>query len=243
MDILVRLYVRHDSDLLNLYRNKNFSLASAMRDSILAYVRNEPVKYVMPAPYLETKEDIRNASLHLYFHPEEDEDAIKLLLGVREGARCALIKNIFRGYMMYPNVYCCFENKEYALQHAMAVFGNTNQKVCVTGQEFVRGRGNRGRRKDRDDYGVITPKKVNDEPDVIESVVQKDVLMDKDKEIKQTASISEKEVVEDVYTNMNFGEIGLGDEQQENETNQSTGNEELEQAALLSSLMSMTENN
>lgn len=243
MDILVRLYVRHDSDLLNLYRNKNFSLASAMRDSILAYVRNEPVKYVMPAPYLETKEDIRNASLHLYFHPEEDEDAIKLLLGVREGARCALIKNIFRGYMMYPNVYCCFENKEYALQHAMAVFGNTNQKVCVTGQEFVRGRGNRGRRKDRDDYGVITPKKVIDEPDVIESVVQKDVLMHKDKEIKQTASISEKEVVEDVYTNMNFGEIGLGDEQQENETNQSTGNEELEQAALLSSLMSMTENN
>ena len=144
---------------------------------------------------------------------------------------------------MYPNIYCSFENKELALQHAMAVFGNTNQKVCVTGQEFVRGRGNRGRRKDRDDYGVITPKKVNDEPDVIENVVQKDVLMDKDKEIKQTASISEKEVAEDVYTNMNFGEIGLGDEQQENETNQSTGNEELEQAALLSSLMSMTENN
>ena len=209
MDILVRLYVRHDADLLNLYRNKNFSLASAMRDSIMAYVRNEPVKYVMPAPYLETKEDIRNASLHLYFHPEEDEDVIKFLLGVREGARCALIKNIFRGYMMYPNIYCCFENKERALQHAMAVFGNTNQKVSVTGQEFVRGRGNRGRRKDRDEYGVITPKVIAESP--LEEKNIKEKMKEKEDTYKEPISVQKSQ--EQIIDTLDFS----NEEEQSNE--------------------------
>lgn len=245
MDILVRLYVRHDSDLLNLYRNKNFSLASAMRDSILAYVRNEPVKYVMPAPYLEIKEDIRNASLHLYFHPEEDEDAIKLLLGVREGARCALIKNIFRGYMMYPNVYCCFENKEYALQHAMAVFGNTNQKVCVTGQEFVRGRGNRGRRKDRDDYGVITPKKVTD--DMVEDKVdfKKENVEENIVKKEDSLNVKNNQTTESVASETKYDDSDLKATQVEEQ--QSSGmeldlNDEASQDALMSAFLNITDN-
>lgn len=244
MDILVRLYVRHDADLLNLYRNKNFCLASAMRDSILAYVRNEPVKYVMPAPYIETKEDIRNASLHLYFHPEEDEDIIKFLLGVREGARCAVIKNIFRGYMMYPNIYCSFENKVGAMQHAMAVFGNTNQKVCTTGQDFVRGRGNRGRRKDRDEYGKIVPKEIisekvpNKEP-IVEEVNREDIKED----ILVISVKKENEVLKnETSTTMNYGEIGSDTDQQDGAD---TSEEDVivDNDALMMELMSMTENN
>ena len=245
MDILVRLYVRHDADLLNLYRNKNFCLASAMRDSILAYVRNEPVKYVMPAPYIETKEDIRNASLHLYFHPEEDEDIIKFLLGVREGARCAVIKNIFRGYMMYPNIYCSFENKVGAMQHAMAVFGNTNQKVCTTGQDFVRGRGNRGRRKDRDEYGKIIPKEmvseeISDKESVVEEVTKKEI-----KEETEVTSVLKKDNIlkNETSTTMNFGEIGSETEQQGVSDTDSEEDIVVDNDALMMELMSMTENN
>lgn len=161
MDVIIRLYCRHDSDLINIHNNKEYSLASAMRDSVIAYVRKQPIKLVMPVPYLEKEVAKKNVGLHLYFHPEEEEDVINFLLGVREGHRCAMIKNIFRGYLMYPNVYNSFENKEEALAHARDVYTDTEQKLTESGQEFARGRGNRGIRKTEEWEGKKSKKKEN----------------------------------------------------------------------------------
>ena len=146
MDVLVRLYVRHDSDLLDLYFNPKFSLASAMRDSLIAYVREKPVRFQVPFPYKQEKVK-RNVSLHLYLHPDEDEDIIDFLLGMREGVRCAAIKNLVRGYMMYPNIYASMEDRETAMQKAERIYIKTDTEIEKTGQAFVRGRGNKGKRR------------------------------------------------------------------------------------------------
>lgn len=48
---------------------------------------------------------------------------------------------------MYPNIYACMENTDKASEKAGRIYAKTNCQVTETGQSFLRGRGNKGKKK------------------------------------------------------------------------------------------------
>lgn len=105
MKVTMRLYKRHDLDLLYLYNTPGFPFQKNLKKVICDYVRSggvisEDKKIVPPENYKNVTS--RLTQLHINLSEEEDSDVINWLNQFSNGYKNSLLKNIYRGYLSYP---------------------------------------------------------------------------------------------------------------------------------------------
>ena len=96
MRITIRIYKRHDLDLLALYCADSSKFKKEFKETLKKYIKNTPTKNLIteteckPVSSLPTK-----ASFHLLLK-EEDEDIKNWIKGITRGRRNNIMKNIYR---------------------------------------------------------------------------------------------------------------------------------------------------
>lgn len=110
MKILIRLYRRHDIDLVTLYKTPSFPMHRVLYNALRAYV--EGYSYHVPAP--EYTKDISKLDLKskyqmfLFLDETKDADLIRWLKTVKPLMRNVLLKTILRGAIDGSTIYGCF---------------------------------------------------------------------------------------------------------------------------------------
>lgn len=117
MDITVRLYIRHDLDLIGLKQNPNFNFNKYMKDAVIAWA-NEDNNFIIPMPVpAEEKIPLKSSVFHFRLNNKEHEYVIKRLKSIRYSYRNAFLKTIFRHYLQYtPLDVFDFYNSKYDLK-------------------------------------------------------------------------------------------------------------------------------
>ena len=117
MRITVRLYKRHDLDLLSLYYIEDYDFKSKFNEALRGYINNEPIQNEIP-----TAENPSVSSLpsKIGFHiklDEQDSDIYGFVQGITKGRRNNIMKNIFRN--TFPPIVspykCASENNVYKM--------------------------------------------------------------------------------------------------------------------------------
>lgn len=112
MKITVRIYKRYDLDLISLHLNRGFSLVSAMKQSLTAYVRNERLMIKPPTPQEMDMELVaKSYQFHLYLDEKDDSDLIDWISCTTANRRNTLLKHMLRGYLIGPVIYCFHESE------------------------------------------------------------------------------------------------------------------------------------
>lgn len=98
MKLTVRLYKRHDLDLLFLYKqNSDFNFKSQMKAALKAHVRNEMVRNEIPSGECQAVSKLPSVvQLHIMLDLPDDEDIAKWVKSITRGRRNNLIKNVLR---------------------------------------------------------------------------------------------------------------------------------------------------
>lgn len=113
MNVMVRLYTRHDLDLIALKKNTYFDFNKCLKMAVIAWARGE--SYSIPSPPSLSKkdffDDIKPVALHFNLGRDE-EDVIEKLKLVRYGFRNSFLKNLFRYYMSAPELSIYFDNNQ-----------------------------------------------------------------------------------------------------------------------------------
>ena len=96
MRVTIRLYKRHDLDLLALYCADNTKFKNDFKSTLKCYINNNPIKNIIP----ETEcSSVYAMPTKVGFHmilKEEDEDLKQWIKGITRGRRNNVMKNIFR---------------------------------------------------------------------------------------------------------------------------------------------------
>lgn len=102
----MRLYKRHDADLLCFYKQKNFSLQSAIKQAVIAYLDGND-KIDFPDCVADLSELPSTAQFHLYLSPKSDDDERikKYVSNIPVGFKNSFLKNVTRYYLKTPGVY------------------------------------------------------------------------------------------------------------------------------------------
>ena len=108
MNVVLRLYRQHDMDLIGLYLHSYFSFGRAIKQALIAYVRNDTTFKITVPKEEELPETINKSyQLQIVLNEEKDKDIIEWLVQTNVGQRNSLIKNIMRYYLssLYLNGY------------------------------------------------------------------------------------------------------------------------------------------
>lgn len=114
MKFTMRLYKRHDSDLLLLHKTKGFSMQKAVKLALKMHLGLIDEK---PIPFPACSEDINkfysSAQFHLTLSEKNEEDAVvvKFLNDIPRGFRNSYCKNLTRYYLERPKQYMLANNK------------------------------------------------------------------------------------------------------------------------------------
>ena len=109
----MRLYKRHDIDLLCIYKQKGYSLQHTIKQAVLAYLNNEDVKIDYPDCCSAVAVLPSTAQFHLYLS-NTDEDDIKIqecIAKIPKGFKNSFLKNITRYYISTPDAFCISDDK------------------------------------------------------------------------------------------------------------------------------------
>lgn len=98
MKLTVRIYKRHDLDLLYLYRQESdFDFKQKMKEALKAYIKGKPIKNAIPDGGCNCVSSLPSViQMHILLDPKEDKDILGWIKGITKGRRNNLIKNIFR---------------------------------------------------------------------------------------------------------------------------------------------------
>lgn len=103
MDILIRFYVAHDLDLLELKARENFDMRATIKKALRAFVRNED--FIVSIPNEKPKNNFfKNDCLSIRIKNSKDQDIIDFITNIRPGLRNSAIKNILRNYIPAFNI-------------------------------------------------------------------------------------------------------------------------------------------
>ena len=121
MRVPIRLYKRHDLDLICLYKHEKFSLVKAMKVALYGYVHHERFFINTPIDNMPSQEAMMSAMsgidkdsgkikdkpifFNLVLNEEYDQDIIDFIQSMPHGYRNSLIKNIVRSYFYGPNLF------------------------------------------------------------------------------------------------------------------------------------------
>lgn len=96
MRITIRLYKRHDLDLLTLYCLEEYNFKEIFKESIRAYINNKPLKNTIPQAESECVYKMpTKVSFHIHLNTN-DKDLIKFVNSITKGRRNNILKNVFR---------------------------------------------------------------------------------------------------------------------------------------------------
>ena len=114
--LTMRLYKRHDADLLCLYKQKNHKLQKTIKQAVLAYFNHQDIEIAYPDSVAELADLPSTAQFHLYLSPKNPGDAkiLECLSKIPKGFKNSFLKNITRYYIIRP-----------------AKFDFTNQKLYI----------------------------------------------------------------------------------------------------------------
>ena len=110
----MRLYKRHDLDLLLLHKTKGFSMQKAVKAALRMHLGIDEVK---PIKFPECSEDVNSFYSSSQFHlslsdeKEEDQVIIKFLSDIPRGFRNSFCKNLTRYYLEKPTQFMYSDNK------------------------------------------------------------------------------------------------------------------------------------
>ena len=100
MRLTVRLYKRHDLDLLYLYKLKqdDFDFKDDMKSTLKEYVKGKPIKKVkVPEGVCAPVSSLpAHVQMHIVLDPKKDKEVLEWLKSITKGRRNNLIKNIYR---------------------------------------------------------------------------------------------------------------------------------------------------
>lgn len=97
MRVTIRLYKRHDLDLLALYYIENYNFKEEFKKAIKGYINGEPVKNAIPQA--NNMQTVYSMPSKVTFHiqlKEEDKDIMDFIHSITRGRRNSMFKNIFR---------------------------------------------------------------------------------------------------------------------------------------------------
>lgn len=103
----MRLYKRHDSDLLCLHKQNNFKLQKTIKGAVLAYLDNSDKRFDYPDSSIELASLPSTLQFNLYLSDENENDVrIKECLAtIPSGYKNSFLKNLTRYYMAKPTVF------------------------------------------------------------------------------------------------------------------------------------------
>lgn len=114
MKFTMRLYKRHDLDLLLLHKTKGFSMQKAVKAALLMHLG---LIEEYPIPYPECSEDVKkfysSSQFHLSLSEKDDNDKaiIRFLNDIPRGFRNSYCKNLTRYYLKKPKQFMYSNNK------------------------------------------------------------------------------------------------------------------------------------
>ena len=113
----MRLYKRHDADLLCLYKQKDYTLQKAIKQSVLAYLGHEGAEVEYPDSIAVLADLPSTAQFHLYLSPKNPNDAkiIECLSRVPKGFKNSFLKNITRYSLVRPSAFEFYSQKIHIL--------------------------------------------------------------------------------------------------------------------------------
>lgn len=130
MNIMVRLYTRHDLDLIALKKNKYFDFNKCLKLAVIAWARGD--NYSIPSPPTSTENvffELKPVALHFTLGKNE-EDVIEKLKNIKYGYRNSFLKNLFRYYMCSPELSIYYDNTGF-------IPSPTNKKAENTESQIV----------------------------------------------------------------------------------------------------------
>lgn len=103
----MRLYKRHDADLLCLKKQENYTLQKTIKCAVLAYLDNVDVKFDYPSSAMELEKMPSTLQFNLYLSKESSDDIrIKeCLKAIPSGYKNSFLKNITRYYLARPSMF------------------------------------------------------------------------------------------------------------------------------------------
>lgn len=102
MIIKMRIYRRHDLDLIGLFANDNFKFEDEVANSLRAYVRKEKIKIPIPVTDSFSKCVNPKSQVNIFLDENRDKDVIDFLFSVPSGNRNSFMKAVFRNYISAP---------------------------------------------------------------------------------------------------------------------------------------------
>lgn len=97
MRVTIRLYKRHDLDLLALYFVENYDFKENFKKVIKGYIKGKPVKNQIPQS--DNMKNVYSLPSKISFHiqlKEDDQDIMDFIQSITRGRRNSMLKNIFR---------------------------------------------------------------------------------------------------------------------------------------------------
>ena len=135
MIVTVRIYKRHDPDLVHLIENYEFDFKKAVYCSLSGYLKRETFIISLPkkreVPYKTSGRIIRG---DLRLDEIEDKTLIDFIAQIPSGERNCTIKTILRLYLRLPI------NEEWAREYNLALQGKIRQADAAQLQKRSRGR-------------------------------------------------------------------------------------------------------
>lgn len=114
MKFTMRIYKRHDMDLLLLHKTKGFSMQKAVKAALRMHLG---LSEVTPIPFPACSEDVSkfysSSQFHLSLSEEKEDDLaiIKFLNEIPRGLRNSFCKNLTRYYLTQPKQFMYSNNK------------------------------------------------------------------------------------------------------------------------------------
>lgn len=103
MLLKLRIYRRHDIDLLALVAHSTFDFPNEVKKCLRNYIHNYPAVIILP----KTQEYGRSvhcfaSQIHIKLDDDLDADIIELIKGIPSGLRNCFVKNLFRNMIERP---------------------------------------------------------------------------------------------------------------------------------------------
>lgn len=107
--ITLRLYRRHDIDLISLYKHPDFGFKTACVNALRAYINKKPY-FIKQPTFTEPKEFKYGYQLFIVLDDNKDKDIIDYLKKVKPRYQNEFIKMVLRGSVIGPVAYNCFDD-------------------------------------------------------------------------------------------------------------------------------------
>ena len=98
LKLTIRIYKRHDLDLLFLYKqDSEFDFKEEMKKALKGYIHEKPVRNKVPTGSCVAICDLpSNVQFHIMLDNKKDNDIIAWVNSITRGRRNNIIKNVFR---------------------------------------------------------------------------------------------------------------------------------------------------